>query len=153
MSPCPDTPLSEKGCTTHAEPPRGEGQGPATVLLVDDDAAVRRVAARSLAMLGYAVVQAADAEAALGLVRAGGHFDLVLSDIALPGMRGSALLRELHASRPGLRVVLMTGFAWDALNADAPLDAPLLAKPFTIEDLRTCLERVRADATCERSPS
>lgn len=113
-----------------------------TVLLVDDDDAVRKVTARYLAQLGYSVIEAADGRQALLLTGPESRIDLVLSDIALPGMRGPALLSELRARCPSLGAVLMTGFAPEALHPeDWPPDTGFLAKPFTLQDLRLCLAR------------
>jgi CheY-like chemotaxis protein len=103
-----------------------------TVLLVDDDDAVRKVTARYLARLGYSVVEAADGRRALQLTGPDSRIDLVLSDIALPGMRGPVLLSALRARCPSLRAVLMTGYAPEALQPEYwPPDTGFLAKPFT----------------------
>jgi len=125
-------------------PAAGELQPPVptcvrpTILLVDDDDAVRRVTARYLALLGYTVVEAADATRALAA--AVGRIDVVLSDIGLPGMPGPALLEALRSTRPALRAVLMTGFSMEALHPESwPPDTRLLSKPFTIDELRACL--------------
>jgi CheY-like chemotaxis protein len=113
-----------------------------TVLLVDDDDAVRRVMARYLKRLGCSVIEAADGLRALRLAGPESGIDLVLSDIALPGMRGPALVSESRARWPSLPAVLMTGFAPEALHPeDWPPDTPLLTKPFTLQDLRLCLAR------------
>jgi len=112
------------------------------VLLVDDDDAVSQVTARYLAMLGYTVVVAADAARALALAMQETRVDLVLSDIALPGMRGPALVRELRLRRPSLPTILMTGFAPETLSPeDLPHETGILTKPFTIEEIRVCLAR------------
>jgi CheY-like chemotaxis protein len=123
-----------------------------TILLVDDDDAVRRVTARYLALLGYTVVEAADATRALAAAE--GRVDVVLSDIGLPGMPGPALLEALRSRRPTLRAVLMTGFSMEALHPEAwPPGTRLLSKPFTIDELRACLESGGAGSHCARSES
>jgi two-component system cell cycle sensor histidine kinase/response regulator CckA len=122
------------------------------VLVVDDDLAVRRVTGRYLAMLGYAVVEAADGQEALHHVGADGPFDLVLSDIALPGIRGPALVRELRARLPELRVVLMTGYAIEVLDPrDWPAATGFLLKPFSLAELRACLERCQSNVDNKRT--
>lgn len=123
-----------------------------TVLLVDDDAAVRRVTGRYLALLGYTVVEAASGWDALALTRAELRIDLLLSDIALPGMRGPALLEALRQQQPALRAVLMTGYAAEALDPGQwPANTGLITKPFTLDELRACLARCLRRATCDRS--
>jgi CheY-like chemotaxis protein len=85
-------------------------------------------------------VEAADATRALAVPE--GSVDLVLSDIGLPGMPGPALLEALRSRRPTLQAVLMTGFSMQALHLeDWPPNTQLLSKPFTIDELRACLER------------
>jgi len=138
MSSLPDTRPASAGTGSGAGAPVTSF----TVLLVDDDDAVRKVTARYLARLGYSVVEAADGRRALLLTGPESRIDLVLSDIALPGMRGPVLLSELRARCPSLRAVLMTGFAPEALHPeDWPPDTGFLAKPFTLQDLRLCLAR------------
>ncbi len=125
-----------------------------TVLLVDDDTAVRRVTARYLGLLGYRVLEAADASEALALAAADVRIDVVLSDIVLPGMRGPALLQELRVLRPGVGAVLMTGFALEALHtADWPADTGFLTKPFDVGELRLSLSRCRTGLAVERRQS
>ncbi|MGD8859038.1 MAG: PAS domain-containing protein [Myxococcales bacterium] len=107
------------------------------VLVVDDLRQVRRVAALSLRGAGYAVAEAADAEEALSLIDRG-HFDLVLTDVRMPGRDGVQLAEELAERRPGLPVVLMSGYA------DAPVERTgltVLFKPFSPDRL---LAEVRA---------
>jgi CheY-like chemotaxis protein len=122
------------------------------VLLVDDDDAVRRVTARYLALLGYTVVEAG--EAGRALTAAEGRVDVVLSDIGLPGMSGPALIEELRSRRPTLRTVLMTGFALEALRPeDWPPGTGFLTKPFTVDELRACLDGTNNDSESERRAS
>lgn len=121
------------------------------VLLVDDDAAVRRVTARYLALLGYTVIEAANAEEALAVSARDGRIDLVLSDIALPGIRGPALLQELRVRRPDVPAVLMSGFAPEALHpASWPAGTGFLTKPFDLSELRLSLRRYCDGSAVER---
>ncbi len=109
---------------------------PATVLLVDDEDLVRFATADMLREAGYAVVEAASAELALGLVRGGLSPDVLVTDQLMPGMRGSALATELRGNVPGLRVLLATGYS------DLPETSfPRIAKPFGGAEL---VRRVRA---------
>jgi PAS domain S-box-containing protein len=122
---------------------RQPGVGTGTVLLVEDDAAIRAIARRTLARAGYRVLDAGTPGEALRIALGEeGDVDLLVSDVVLPGRSGWELSRELVAHRPGLRVLFMSGYAADPSGEPLlPEGAPLLAKPFTPEDL---LGRVRA---------
>ncbi len=113
-----------------------ERGGSETILVAEDEAGVRDLAARFLARWGYRILTAESGPAALA--RAGaepGPIDLLLTDLVMPGMSGAALARSLGAQRPGLRVLFMSGYPHEVL-ADAPSPAPpLLRKPFTEADL------------------
>lgn len=139
MSPLLDpNPAARAGTRPH---PSRNGTG-ATILLVDDDDAVRRVLARYLVQLGYWVIEAGDAVHALLLTTPESRVDLVLSDIVLPGMRGPALLRELRLRWASVKTLLMTGYAEEALHReDWPPGTGLLVKPFALEELRLVLAR------------
>ena len=106
----------------------------ATILLVDDDAAVRDVTAAMLEDLGYDVVEADCGEAALEAMSRTGRVDLVLADFSMPGMSGLDLLRAAQERRPDLPVLLVTGYADDSTLA-ALGEARLVLKPFRSEDL------------------
>lgn len=101
-------------------------------LVVDDEALVRASTADMLAELGYAVLEAASAEEALGLIAAGETIDLLVTDHLMPGMTGVDLVREVRSRRPDLPVLIVSGYA----DADqiAP-DLPRLSKPFRQPEL------------------
>jgi CheY-like chemotaxis protein len=122
---------------TIANAARGE-----TVLLVEDEPAVRRLTRRLLERGGYRVVEADNGLVALEVVESTPGIDLVLTDITMPKLDGIALARRLRALSPRLRVLLMSGFPdADALGVSQDeFGQPLLSKPFTLERL---LERVR----------
>lgn len=85
-------------------------QPPAVILVVDDEAAVNRLVTRYLTHLGYRVLEASSAEEALAVVRRGApRVDLVVSDVVMRGMDGTALAAELLSRAPGPSVILMTG--------------------------------------------
>jgi CheY-like chemotaxis protein len=107
---------------------------PATILLVDDDPAVREVTAAMVEDLGYAVIEANDGAAALDLLSKGLRVDLMLADFAMPGMTGAELAAAVAASRPGLPVLLVTGNA-DERALEAVGEDRLVLKPFRTEDL------------------
>ncbi|HTS86850.1 MAG TPA: response regulator [Gemmatimonadales bacterium] len=135
---------SATGTGAHASGTGAQG----TILLVDDDDAVRSVIARYLVTLGYVVIEAGDAVHALYLTTSESPVDLVLSDIVLPGLRGPALLHELRGRWPSVKTLLMTGFAEEALQPeDWPSGTGFLSKPFTIEELRLVLARAIGPGT------
>ena len=118
--------------------------GALTVLVVDDEDALREVVARTLAAVGYTVLTAPDGASALALAAAP---DLLLTDVVMPGISGVELARELGARHPGMRVLLMSGWTGDALSAHAVDDSvDLLAKPFTRAELRARVERALGSA-------
>jgi len=117
-----------------AEIKRGSGQ---SVLLCEDDPDVRRFSAETLTDLGYTVAEAGSADEALTLLKGVGPFDLLFTDVVLPGGKtGAELAREARAAQPGLRVLFTTGYARSALD-DTVMEAgvDLLPKPFSVEEL------------------
>ncbi len=118
----------------------GQGDAPlqhqgGSVLVVDDDPGVLSVAVTMLESLGHRVTTAIDGPSALRWIKEGGPFDLLLTDIVLPGsMNGVQLANTALEQRPGLRVLLMSGYAEEALSEqDFPAD--LLRKPFRRREL------------------
>jgi len=106
-------------------------KGHETILLVEDEEAVRRVARRALEMHGYKIVDAPDGVTALALA-AVNDVDLVLSDVMMPGMAGPTMVEELRRRDPDVRVLFMSGHTEEIIR-DGLLDpsTPFLAKPFT----------------------
>jgi PAS domain S-box-containing protein len=136
-------PLAAGGAPTltPVPPAREAAGGSETVLLVEDDAAVRRITRRLLLRAGYQVLEADDGPAALVLAGAhGGPLDLLLTDVQMPGMSGVALAERLRSLRPAARVLFMSGFLGQAKGQPGASAAPLLEKPFTPG---TLLQRVR----------
>lgn len=114
--------------------------GGETLLLVEDEALVRRLAARSLESVGYRVLQAGDAKEAKAVARAHpGPIHLLVCDVVLPGPSGPALYQRLLAQRPNLPVLYVSGYSRDVLieRADLPPDAELMTKPFRPSELIT----------------
>ncbi len=109
----------------------------ATVLVVEDEAPIRELTRAVLARHGYQVTTAPDPHTALRLVQEGHRFDLVVSDIVMPGMDGREMVRALEQIAPGFRVLYVSGCAGDASTAAAvPMDAAqFLAKPYTPSQL------------------
>ena len=105
------------------------------ILLVDDDADVREITAAILAERGYEVVEAGSGGSALDLLeREGAGIDLMLMDYAMPGMNGSEVAREVHARRPALPVLFLTGYADFAAFKEIGEDH-IVSKPFRDDDL------------------
>ncbi len=118
------------------------------VLVVEDDADVRRVAVGLLRSLGYDPVEAGNAAHALELLHADPSIRLLFSDVVLGyGHTGFELAREARVLRPGLRVLLTSGYAQASPAADAALreGAQLLRKPYRQDELASALARVLAD--------
>jgi PAS domain S-box-containing protein len=117
-----------------APPARAEAvTGAGTILLVEDDIALRELLSRALRQAGYAVIVPATPEEALSLVRDGvADPDLLATDVVMPGMSGPTLARELLALKPRLRVLLMSGYNDDAMLRLGVFDPGqvLLLKPF-----------------------
>ena len=116
--------------------------GSETILLAEDEASVRVLARRVLQGAGYTVIEARNSVEARHHAESIGHIDLLLADVRMPGGGGPDLYRTLHASRPTMRVLFMSGYAERHLfeKAEIPHAAPFLAKPFTVEGL---LRKVR----------
>jgi CheY-like chemotaxis protein len=106
-----------------------------TVLLVEDEERVRRIAARVLERAGYRVLAVADGEDALRISAATRTIDLLLTDVVMPGMSGPRVAEKLRAARPKLPVLFMSGFSQDLPESLAPPAGSLLQKPFTPEQL------------------
>jgi len=131
-------------------------RGTETVLVVEDEDAVRHIVRRVLEAQGYAIVEARDGNDALQVCATrGDRIDLVLSDVIMPGMGGRELARELGARRPGLEILFMSGYNDDSelSGVDGEVASGVLAKPFTAETLarqvREALDR-RSSATQPR---
>jgi PAS domain S-box-containing protein len=113
-------------------------RGEETILLVEDEPALREVTRRILAGAGYRVIVAASGREALAAARAHeGPIELLLSDVVMPQMPGPQLAKQLLAARPATNVVLMSGFAQPILDSDGRLDpgTVLIEKPFSGPEL------------------
>jgi CheY-like chemotaxis protein len=112
----------------------------AMILLVDDDPLIAGSTCALLEDLGHHVVRADSGAKALDLQSAGLEPDLIITDYAMPGMTGLELGREVQRLRPGLPVLLATGFA--EMEDAEPLDLPRLAKPYTQQQLAIQIARL-----------
>jgi PAS domain S-box-containing protein len=114
------------------------------VLLVEDDAEVRKVVRRQLTHLGYPVIEAQDGEEALRVLDSVADIKLVISDIVTPGaVHGRLLADRVQQSRPDIKVLLMSGYPMDESLAggNSGEDQDLLHKPFSREELAVAIER------------
>jgi PAS domain S-box-containing protein len=116
--------------------------GPAVILLVDDEDAVRGAVAQILAELGHTVLVASGGREALRMLDERRDVNLMLTDLSMPGMDGSRLIREAKRRWPGLRTMLMTGLAADADSGLLQLADLLLRKPIEIGTLQRSLAQV-----------
>jgi two-component system cell cycle sensor histidine kinase/response regulator CckA len=117
--------------------------GSASILLVEDEEAVRSFAARALASRGYTVHEATSGVEALEIMReTGGSIDLVVSDVVMPELDGPSLLRELRKERPDLKIIFVSGYAEDAFARNLPDGETFnfLPKPFSLKQLATAVK-------------
>jgi CheY-like chemotaxis protein len=117
----------------------------ARILVADDDPSMRVVVAEVLAKDGHLVEQATDGRELLALltVDAAQPYDLIVSDIRMPGLTGLQILEALRASEQRTPVILMTAFGDEPTRARAEaFGAVMLEKPFTMEELRAWVGRL-----------
>lgn len=109
---------------------RGGGE---TILIVEDDDGVRQYASEILRDLNYQVIEAKDSATALRLLDADKKFDLLLTDVVLPGKNGRELASEVERRRPGTKIIFMTGYSRNAIVHQGRLDPgiELIPKPLT----------------------
>jgi two-component system NtrC family sensor kinase len=119
--------------------------GTESVLVVEDDPQVNKLAVEALQERGYRVVSAPDGAAALKLLEHAGAIDLLLTDVVLPGgMNGRQLSDEVRKQRPATRILYMTGYTRNAIIHHGRLDPDidLLTKPFTADALARKVRRM-----------
>jgi PAS domain S-box-containing protein len=138
--PSTDAAVEESPAPGDAEP---TARGGATVLLVEDELALRDLVLDTLSEAGYTVIAAAGAEEALD--RAASHrgpIDVLLTDVIMPGISGPALARRLQELRPETRVVFMSGYTANTLGQQGVSEQDVLEKPFSAAALVRKLESV-----------
>ncbi|MBV4474900.1 ATP-binding protein [Pseudomonas botevensis] len=123
----PDTPIDSQ-----QSPDALDGE---TVLIVEDDPAVRVLVSAVLSELGYAFVEASDADGAVPILESAQRIDLLISDVGLPGMNGRQLAEIGRQHRPELKVLFITGYAEHAAVRGGFLDPgmQMITKPFTFD--------------------
>jgi DNA-binding NtrC family response regulator len=116
-----------------------------TVLVVDDEEMVRRLAARMLLGQGYRVLEAKTGDEAVRMLQRAAHeIDGVLTDLAMPGLDGRQLGETISSCWPRIRVIYMSGFPAARMVSNGALDpnVPFVQKPFTAEQLTRTLRAV-----------
>lgn len=115
-----------------AEPPHAP-----TVLVVDDEAAIRAIARRALEEAGYQVLEASNGRAAIDLIAQGSAVDLLIADLNMPGLGGNEMVRRIRITTPDLKVLYVSGHISRLMDA-RPLweGEAFLNKPFTNDGLR-----------------
>jgi len=129
----------------HAEDQPRDLTGIGTVLLVEDEDAVRLFSARALRNKGYKVLEARSGEAALELINEQlAEIDLIISDVVMPRMDGPTLIKEVRQRRADIKVIFISGYAEDDFRRkiDAGEEAHFLMKPFTLKQLATKVKEV-----------
>ena len=144
-----DAPDKDRGASVPSAPVGGAE----TILVVEDEEAVRRLTCRALEARGYTVLPAADADEALLLCeKHAGEIDLMITDVVMPQLSGREVARRAAALRPGMKVLFMSGYTDDAIVQHGVLDAgtAFLQKPFTPRSLAQKVREV-LDASTDRS--
>lgn len=120
-------------------------------MLVEDEDAVRAVACRALLAAGYEVVAAGHAAEALRCAELG-EFDVLVTDVVMPGMSGPKLAETLRAHRPGLGVLLVSGYPGETLDLHSAGQPELafLSKPYTGSQLVAAVSEVRRERARSR---
>ena len=130
-----------------ASAPAKESRGGQTILVVEDEQALRKLTSSVLQDLGYTVLEAGDAAEALALVKQSKPaVDLLLTDVVMPGKSGRDLADELVPQIPGMKVLFMSGYTDGAIAAHRVLEPglSLLRKPFSSEELTQTVARILA---------
>jgi two-component system cell cycle sensor histidine kinase/response regulator CckA len=142
--------------TTASEPERAPPRditGQDTILLVEDEEAVRSFAARALKLRGYNVIEAAGGEEALEVVKSStGTIHLLITDVVMPNMDGPTLVRAVKRLRPDMAIIFMSGYAEEAFrrNDEKAEDLHFLPKPFGLKQLAAKVKDVLSEAPVQR---
>lgn len=131
--------------TSHQITPEPWGSG--TILVVEDEDMVRAVAERALSRQGYTVVTAQDGEDALEIIGERQDFDLILSDVVMPGMDGPTMARTLRETLPDIPILFMSGYAEEQLRKSIDIaQVHFLPKPFSVQQLADAVGAILNDA-------
>ena len=136
--------MEEADVSERSKKPETIRPGSGTILVVEDDRAVRIFVSRVLRQYGYEVIEAGTADEALALADGrSGPIDLLVSDVIMPGMNGLQLARKLRERQPGLPALFISGYTKNAIpNRDlVAADIDLLTKPFDPDELAARVQR------------
>ncbi len=122
----------------------GDLTGIGTILLVEDETPVRTFAARALRNKGYTVMEADCGETGLEMVRNHGTFDLIITDVIMPGMNGPSMIERIMQNHSDIKVIFISGYAEDVFmhSYGAERSFNFLAKPFTLKQLASKVKEV-----------
>jgi CheY-like chemotaxis protein len=112
--------------------------GTETILLVEDEESVRQLVRDTLSAKGYKVLEAENGEAGFATAACHqGKLDLVITDVVMPGMGGREMVKQLIETRPGIKVLYLSGYTEDAIISDGSIEkgTAFLQKPFTLQNL------------------
>jgi CheY-like chemotaxis protein len=120
----------------------------AKILIVDDEQFVRNLLENVLGRHGHQVAAVCDAEQALAALAAKSDYDLMLTDVVMPGMDGFDLLRRVRSAYPHVKVIVLTGYARKQSISDFLLYGAdeYLSKPFQVQELVAAVDRVTGAA-------
>ena len=131
-------------------------RGSETILLVEDEAAVRQSTRQFLTLSGYTVLEAKDGEEALRVARHHtGMIDLMVTDVVMPHLGGAKLAAQLATTRPHMRVIFVSGYAESTVLRHGPIDTVnnFLQKPFGLKSLAAKIRRVLDGGVCAATSS
>jgi two-component system cell cycle sensor histidine kinase/response regulator CckA len=112
--------------------------GTGTILLVEDEDAVRMFASRALRDKGYRVMESSNGESALEFIKKSGNtIDLVVTDVVMPKMDGPSLINQIKTQNPNMKVIFISGYTEDSFRDSLTSDSTVhfLSKPFSIKEL------------------
>ena len=135
--------------TAEGDAPEGAREAPRaeageTVLVVEDEPVIRDLVVEVLQELGYRALEAADGLAGLKVLQSRERVDLLVTDVGLPGLNGRQLADHARTTRPGLKVLFVTGYAENATVANGFLEPgmEMITKPFAIETLASRIKAI-----------
>jgi PAS domain S-box-containing protein len=144
----------EIAMAVEAAPAARDVTGQDTILLVEDEEAVRSFAARALRMRGYNVLEASGGEEALEIVQGGADIHLVITDVVMPNMDGPTMVKHVKKLKPELPVIFMSGYAEEAFRRDEGAgDIHFLPKPFGLKQLAAKVKDVLSGTAVPRRVS
>ncbi len=134
-----------------AAPAARDVTGQDTILLVEDEEAVRSFAARALRMRGYNVLEAGGGDEALEIVQSGAEIHLIITDVVMPNMDGPTMVKHVKQIKPELPVIFMSGYAEEAFRRDEGAgDIHFLPKPFGLKQLAAKVKDVLSGTAVPR---